>query len=72
MSEIWCKSYRPTTESVLWLQIPDSIADECAEMDSLDDAIDYIGNQTAWQFLPMKFFVINSEDQLEILMETEV
>ena len=72
MSEIWCKSYRPTTESVLWLQIPDSIADECAEMDSLDDAIDYIGNQTAWQFLPMKFFVINSEKQLEILMETEV
>jgi hypothetical protein len=72
MNEIWCKSYRPTTESVLWLQIPDSIADECAEMDSLDDAIDYIGNQTAWQFLPMKFFVINSEKQLEILMETEV
>lgn len=71
MNQIWCKSYRPTTESVLWLQIPDSIANECKEMDSLDDVIDYIGNQTAWQFLPMKFFVINSEKQLETLMETE-
>jgi hypothetical protein len=41
------------------------------EGDSLDDAIDYIGDQTAWQFLPMKFFVINSEKQLETLMGTE-
>ena len=71
MSEIWCKSCRRATESVLWLQIPDSIAGECAEKDNLDYAIDYIGDQTAWQFLPMKFFVINSEKQLETLMETE-
>lgn len=71
MNEIWCKSYRPTTESVLWLQIPDSIADQCAEMDSLDDAIDYIGDQTAWQFIPMKFHIVNSEYELETLMETE-
>lgn len=71
MNEIWCKCYRYTTESVLWLQIPDSIADGCVEGDSLDDAIDYIGDQTAWQFLPMKFFVINSEKQLETLMGTE-
>ena len=72
MDEIWCKAYRPTTESVLWLQIPDPIADECAEMDSLETAIDYVGNQTAWSFIPMKFFVINSEKQLETLMESEV
>jgi hypothetical protein len=71
MNEIWCKSYRPTTQSVLWLQIPDSIADQCAGTGRLDNAIDYIGNQTAWGFIPMKFFVINSEKQLETLMETE-
>lgn len=68
---IWCKMYRPTTESVLWLQVPNDIADECAEMDSLDDALDYLGETTGWQFIPMKFFVVNSEDQLESLMETE-
>jgi hypothetical protein len=65
MDEIWCKAYRPTTESVLWLQIPDGIADECAEMDSVETAIDYVGDQTAWSF-------INSEKQLETLMESEV
>jgi len=72
MNEIWCKSYRPTTESVLWLQIPNAIADECAEMDDLEDALNYIGETTGWSFIPMKFFVINSEKQLETLMESEV
>ena len=72
MNEIWCKSYRPTTESVLWLQIPGAIADECAEMNDLEDALNYIGESTGWGFIPMKFFVINSETQLESLMESEV
>jgi hypothetical protein len=56
----------------LWLQVPNDIADECAEMDSLDDALDYLGETTGWQFIPMKFFIVDSEDQLETLMETEV
>jgi hypothetical protein len=64
--------FRPTTESVLWLQVPDEIADECSEKDSLDIALDYLGNSTGWSFIPMKFFVVNSEKQLESLMESEV
>jgi hypothetical protein len=70
---IWCKMFRPTTESVLWLQVPDEIAlTDWSEKDSLDIALDYLGNSTGWSFIPMKFFVVNSEKQLESLMESEV
>ena len=72
MNQIWCKAVRPTTNSVLWLEIPKQVCDHCAEVDDLAAAIDYIGNETSWQFLPQKFFVINSELQLETLMESEV
>lgn len=71
MYEVWAKCYRPTTGSVLWLKLPEELAGRCSEIDSLNPALDFIGMQTAWLFIPQKFFIINSEIHLESLMENE-
>ena len=72
MNQIWCKMFRPHTESTLWLQVPEAIVAECGECNTLEPALDYLGESIGWQFVAGKFFVVDSEDQLESLMETEV
>lgn len=52
MSKVYCKAVRPSTGSELSVEIPENIVRE----GNADEAIDWIGEEFNWRFIPLKFY----------------
>lgn len=56
MSKVYCKVVRPSTGSELSVEIPEDIVREVNATQDTATAVDWIGEEFNWQFIPLKFF----------------
>jgi len=53
--KVMCKAVRPTTGSSIEVEIPADIVKQVEVDGDHSIAVDWIGNEFGWQFIPMSF-----------------
>jgi len=53
--KIVCKAVRPTTGSSIEVEIPTDVVKDVEVDGDHSIAVDWIGNEFGWQFIPMSF-----------------
>lgn len=54
--KVYCKVARPSTGSQLSVEIPEGIVREVNTTQDTATAVDWIGEEFNWQFIPLKFY----------------
>ena len=57
LPKVMCKAVRPTTGSSIEVEIPADIVKQVEVDGDHSIAVDWIGNEFDWQFIPMNFEV---------------
>jgi antitoxin component of MazEF toxin-antitoxin module len=56
--KVMCKAVRPTTGSSIEVEIPADIVKQVEVDGDHSIAVDWIGNELGWQFIPMSFEIL--------------
>ena len=56
--KVMCKAVRPTTGSSIEVEIPADIVKQVEVDGDHSIAVDWIGNEFGWQFIPMSFDLV--------------
>ena len=60
--KVMCKAIRLSTESVLEVEIPEKIVEAVELSGNHNVAIDWIGEEFNWQFMPKEFVTPDGKD----------